>query len=158
MLKTVTISALFSLALAMEVQAAPAAPPPPSPPYGAPISLAQAKQVATAADAELKRRKMDGAVIAVVQPDGSLVYFEKMDKASYVSNEFALAKARTAAITLHATGGFGPGMSAPPLPDLVGLPGGVPIVIGGKTVGAIGVSGAEGVDGAIAEAAASSAR
>ena len=79
-------------------------------------TLAQAKRVAAVADAELKRRKIVGAVIAVVQPDGSLVYFEKMDKSTYVSNEFALAKARTAAITLHATGGSCPGTSSPAPP------------------------------------------
>ena len=155
MLKTVTISALFSLALVMGAEAAPPVPAP-APPYGAPITLAQAKKVAAAAEAEIARRKAEGAVIAVVQPDGSLVYFEKMDGSTYVSNEFALGKARTAAITLRATGGFGPGVTVPPLPDLVGLPGGVPIVIGGKTVGAIGVSGVEGGDGAVAALAAAS--
>lgn len=140
-----SLTPLFFLS-AMSVGAVAAAndPPPPAPPYGAPITLGQAKAVAAAVDAELAREKIDGAVIAVVQPDGSLVYFEKMDHSTYVSNEFALAKARTAAVTLHATGGFGPGMSSPPLPDLIGLPGGVPIVVGGKTIGAVGVSGVEG--------------
>ena len=148
-LKSLT-SLLFLSAMTAGANAAASAPPPPSPPYGPPITLAQAKTVASAADAELVREKNDGAVIAIVQPDGSLVYFEKMDKSTYVSNDFALAKARTAATTLHATGGFGPGMSAPPLPGLIGLPGGVPIVIGGKTVGAIGVSGTEGQDAKVA--------
>ncbi len=152
---------LATLLLTSAAGAAPAAPSPaapPSPPYGAPITLAEAKTVAAAADAALAREKIDSAVIAIVQPDGSLVFFEKMDGSTYVSIEFAQAKARTAAITRHATGGMGPPGGAPPLPDLIGLPGGVPIVIGGKTVGAIGVSGVEGGDAKVAETAAAAVK
>lgn len=123
--------------------AAPPPPPPIAPAYGPPISLAAAKKIAHAAEAAARRAGAAGDVIAIVQPDGSLVYFEKLDRATYASIEFAQAKARTAAV-LRMASGPGPNNGAPPLPDLIGLPGGLPIVIGGKTVGAIGVSGTEG--------------
>jgi glc operon protein GlcG len=128
------------------------APPQVAPAYGASITLAQAKKVIAAAEAEAAKMHADGAVFAVVQPSGALVLFEKMDESTYVSIEIAQAKAHTAAITRRATGWSPPG--GPPLPDLIGLPGGVPIVVNGRTVGAIGVSGVEGGgDAAIAQAA-----
>jgi glc operon protein GlcG len=118
-----------------------------APPYGTPITLAEAKKIAGAAEAAARRAGALGEVIAIVQPDGSLVYFEKFDRATYVSIEFAQGKARTAAVTRMPTGGFGPNSGPPPLPSLIGLPGGLPIVIAGRTVGAIGVSGTESVPG-----------
>ena len=135
---------LLSAAL-LASTAAVAAPPPPvmAPAYGPPISLAMAKKIAQAAESAARRAGAAGDVIAIVQPDGSLVYFEKLDRATYASIEFAQAKARTAAV-LRMPSGPGPDNGPPPLPDLIGLPGGLPIVIGGKTVGAIGVSGTEG--------------
>ena len=122
-------------------------PPKAAPPYGPPITLAEAKKIARAAEDAARRAGALSDVIAIVQPDGFLVYFEKFDRATYVSIEFAQAKARTAAITRMPTGGFGPNSSPPPLPSLIGLPGGLPIVIDGRTVGAIGVSGTESVPG-----------
>ena len=178
MRRVILLSMFLSSTTVVVAYAAPPQIPPlsPSPPYGAPITLAEAKTVAAAANSELAREKADGAVIAIVQPDGSLVYFEKMDGSTYVSIEFAQAKARTAAITRHATGEMGPPGTAEPMPDLlaeavnhvvnalpgaveplhnlIALPGGVPIVIGGRTVGAIGVSGVEGGDAKVAEIAA----
>jgi len=137
------------LPAALLASTAAIAGPPPSPPpqmapaYGPPITLAQAKAIAHAAEAAALRAGAFGDVIAIVQPDGSLVYFEKLDRATYVSIEFAQAKARTAAVMRMQTGP-GPHNESPPLPNLIGLQGGLPIVIGGRTVGAIGVSGTEG--------------
>lgn len=142
----------FALAQNPPPTQAAAAPSAPAPEYGANITLAQARRVLAAAEAEASRRGAAGAVFAIVQPNGALVLFEKLDGSTYVSIEFAQAKARTAAITRRATGGGPPG--GPPLPGLIGLPGGVPIVIDGHTVGAIGVSGVEGADVAVAQAAA----
>ena len=137
------------LASCLLASTAVAAQPPPAkaaPPYGRPITLAQAKTIAHAAARAARRAGATGDVIAIVQPDGSLVYFEKFDRATYASIEFAQAKARTAAV-LRMPSGPGPNGGAPPLPDLIGLPGGLPIVIHGRTIGAIGVSGTEGVPG-----------
>jgi glc operon protein GlcG len=150
---------LFGITLLVAVSAT-AEPPSPSqvltPPYGAPIALELAKKAAAAAEKEALRVGENGAVIAVVQPNGELVYFEKLDDSTYVSIEFAQSKARTAAVTRHATGGWGPNATYPsPDPKLTTLPGGLPIVIGGRTVGAIGVSGvhARGADDASVAAA-----
>src|SRR5215208_7742787 len=61
---------------------APAPPlPPPSPPYGAPITLEQAKKAADGAEAEARKRNMN-MVIAIVEPSGELVYFRRMDGAN----------------------------------------------------------------------------
>jgi glc operon protein GlcG len=154
MLKQTAVALLLVAAFSgARIQAAepPAAPPDPAPVYGSNITLAQAKRVLAAAEAQAAKMHAGGAVFAIVQPGGTLVLFEKMDDSSYVSIEFAQAKARTAAITRRATGG-GPG-GAPPMPDLIGLPGGLPIVVKGRTIGAIGVSGVEGGDAAVAQAA-----
>jgi uncharacterized protein GlcG (DUF336 family) len=133
--------------------ASPAAPPKMAPPYGAPITLAQAKAVMAAAEAEAGKLNANGAVFAVVQPSGALVLFEKMDGSTYISIQFAQAKARASALYRAPSGPLPPGASA--LPDMIPLPGGVPIVIGGRTVGALGVSGVEGgQDVKVAEAAA----
>lgn len=155
MLKQTAIAlTLIAASSGATTQAAEPAPAPPesAPVYGPNITLAQAKRVLAAAEVQAAKMHADGAVFAIVQPSGTLVLFEKMDDSSYVSIEFAQAKARTAAITRRATGG-GPG-GAPPTPDLIGLPGGLPIVVKGRTIGAIGVSGVEGGgDTAIAQAA-----
>ena len=154
---THTAIALFLAAALCGSPAQPAEPPAaaapqPAPVYGSNITLAQAKKVLAAAEAQAAKLHAEGAVFAIVQPNGALVLFEKMDDSTYVSIEFAQAKARTAAIARRATGGA-PG-SSPPAPDLIGLPGGLPIVVNGRTIGAIGVSGVEaGGDTAIAQAA-----
>lgn len=143
------LSTLLTSAAAVAQQ--PVAPPQMkwAPPYGPPITLAQAKRVAHAAAEAARHAGALGVVLAIVQPDGSLVYFEKSDGSTYFSIEFAQAKARSAAVMRIATGSGrhnGP-PGPPPLPGLVNAPGGLPIVINGKTVGAIGVSGTEGVLG-----------
>jgi glc operon protein GlcG len=135
---------ILSLTAVSAIAEPPSVPPPQvqAPPYGAPITLELAKKAAAAAEKAALGAGENGAAIAVVQPSGALIYFEKLDDSTYVAIEFAQAKARTAALTRHATGGWGPN-AAFPSPDatLTTLPGGLPIVIGGRTVGAIGVSG-----------------
>jgi uncharacterized protein GlcG (DUF336 family) len=118
-----------------------AQPLPLAPPYGTPITLSQARKAASIVEAEAARLGNKRVVIAVVDPSGLLVLFEKMDEATNVSVQFAIAKARTAAIGRRETSmAFG---LDTPLPDLISLPGGVPIVVGDRTIGAIGVSGVE---------------
>ncbi len=146
------LTAALCGAPAQSAEPPPGAPPQPAPLYGSNITLAQAKKVLAAAEALAVKMHSNGAVFAIVQPSGALVLFEKMDDSTYVSIEFAQAKARTAAIARRATGGM-PG-GPPPTPDLIGLPGGLPIVVDGRTIGAIGVSGVEGGgETAIAQAA-----
>ena len=140
---------------------APAAPPaPPSAggtpdampfdiPYGQSIGLEQAKQVMAAAEAEAKKRnwKMN---IAVVDTNGELVQFERMEGAQIASGSISIGKARTAARFRRESRAFynafesGHGYVATLDPTLVASPGGFPLVEGGKLIGAVGCSGGTG--------------
>ena len=115
-----------------------------APEYGMPILLAQAKQLAASVMAQANRDGELDIVVAVVHPSGDLIYFEKMDKSTYVSIDLAQHKAIMAARFRIASGNLPP--SGDTIPDAIGLSGGLPIVYQGKTIGAIGVSGAESND------------
>src|SRR4051812_8848176 len=71
-------------ALAQTASAPPVPAAPPAPPYGAPITLAQAKTAIAAAEAEARKQGWL-MVIVVVEPNGALVMSEKMDGAQYGS-------------------------------------------------------------------------
>jgi uncharacterized protein GlcG (DUF336 family) len=131
-------------------------------PYGEPINLEQAKKVAAAAEAEMKKRNWRGMCIAIVGPSGDLVYFEKDDSCQYASINIAQHKARTAAryrrptVVFERLLGKGNFFSyLPTLDDVIASRGGNPIVVGGKVIGAIGASGGSGSqDDAISQAGA----
>ena len=117
-------------------------------PYGAPISNADAKKAAAAALAEAAKNHWNMAV-AVVDPNGTLVYYEKMDNTQLGSANVAVDKARSAALYKRPTKAFqdalasgGAGMRVLGLQGAVPVEGGVPIIADGKIIGAIGVSGA----------------
>jgi glc operon protein GlcG len=116
-------------------------------PYGAPISLEDAKKAAAPALAEARKNNWTMAV-SIVDPSGNLVYYEKMDNTQLGSAQVAIAKARSAALFKRPTKAFqdalaagGPGMRILKLDGAVAVEGGIPIVMDGKIVGAIGVSG-----------------
>jgi glc operon protein GlcG len=131
-----------------------------APPYGPPISLAAAKKAAAAALAAVTQNKFVPYVIAIVDPAGRLVYFERMDNAQYGSIRIALDKARSAALFRRPTKVFedilAKGRTAIlALSGAVPLEGGVPLVADGKIVGAIGASAGTGPqDGIVAAAGA----
>jgi glc operon protein GlcG len=115
--------------------------------YGPPIGLESAKQAAAAALAEARRNSWT-MVVAVVDIAGELVYFEKMDDAQNGSVKVAVAKARSAALFKRPTKAFqdalaagGDGLRVLGLEGAVPVEGGVPLVIGDRIVGAIGLSG-----------------
>jgi uncharacterized protein GlcG (DUF336 family) len=137
--------------------AAPAAPPPP---YGAPITTDQAKAAAAAAIAEAKKNNWFYA-IAVVEPSGDLVHFERMDNTQYASTKIAQVRARSAALFRRPTKAFADrvaqqnDLSVLALVDANWAEGGVPIVVNGKLIGAIGASGGtQPQDGQVAKAGA----
>jgi uncharacterized protein GlcG (DUF336 family) len=106
-----------------------------------------AKQVAAPALAEAARNNWAMAV-AVVDGAGDLVYFEKMNATQAGSVAIAINKARSAARFKRPTKAFqellasgGDGLRVLGLEGAVPVEGGVPIVIDGKVVGAVGVSG-----------------
>ena len=125
---------------------APAAPPA----YGEQITIEQAKKAAAAAAEEAKKINTFMA-IAVVSPSGDLVYFEKMDNTQYASVNIAIHKARTAARFRRPTSSFeervaggGVGITLLTLDDVIASPGGNPIIVNGKIIGALGLSGGTG--------------
>ena len=128
-------------------------------PFGAPITAEQAKSVIAAAEAEAKKRdwKMN---IAVVDWGGNLVAFERMDGAQLASIEISQHKARTAATYRRETKIFEGGIQGGntyllTLDGIIASRGGIPLVEGGKIIGAIGCSGGTGSqDEAVAKAGA----
>jgi glc operon protein GlcG len=116
-------------------------------PYGAPITLEQAKKVAAPAMAEAAKNNWNMAV-AIVDPSGNLVYYEKMDATQLGSANLAIEKARSAALFKRPTktfqdalAGGGDGLRVLKVPGGVPIEGGLPILVEGKIAGAIGVSG-----------------
>ena len=163
-------SALVLGTTALAQQPAPSAPPAaspgpapvPPPDYGPPITNEQAKGVAAAAFAEAKKNNWRMA-IAIVGPAGELVYFEKMDGTQMASAKIAQGKARTAVMFRRPSKSFADQYAAgntaimtfPERP--VASEGGVPIVVNGKIIGAVGASGGTGQQDGVAAAAGASA-
>ncbi|HEY6267937.1 MAG TPA: heme-binding protein [Candidatus Acidoferrum sp.] len=117
-------------------------------PYGPAISLENAKKAAAPALAEAAKNNWTMAV-AIVGPAGNLIYYEKMDNTQLGSAEVAIDKARTAALFKRPTKAFqdalaagGDGLRVLGLKGVTPVEGGIPLVMDGKIVGAIGVSGA----------------
>jgi uncharacterized protein GlcG (DUF336 family) len=130
------------------------------PVYGEPINLETAKKVAAAAAAEVKKRDWHGMCIAVVDPHGELVYFERDDVCQFASISISIHKARAAARYRRPTLVFerlrAKGFNfayLTTLDEVIASRGGNPLMVGGKIVGAIGVSGGAGAqDDAISQA------
>jgi glc operon protein GlcG len=119
-------------------------------PYGETIDIAAAKKVAAAAEAEATKRHWP-MCISVVGPSGDLVYFERMDNCQFASISISQHKARAAAKYRRPTvvferllgkGAFFTYLGS--LDDVIMSRGGNPLVVDGKIIGAIGVSGGTG--------------
>ena len=117
------------------------------PSYGPPITTELAKKVAAAALAEARANNWTMAA-AVVDPGGILVYFEKIDDTQNASPRIAIDKARSAALFKRPTKTFqdsvekgGIGLRVMTLRGAMPVEGGVPLIVDGKIVGGLGVSG-----------------
>jgi uncharacterized protein GlcG (DUF336 family) len=129
--------------------------------YGPPITLDAAKKIAVPAFAEARKNGWTMAV-AIVDPAGDLVYFERMDNTQLGSINTAILKARSAAHFKRPTKVFqdmvasgGEGLRALGLEGAMPVEGGIPLVVDGKIIGAIGASGGTSAqDGQCAKAAA----
>jgi len=122
---------------------APAAPPP----YGPAITLEQAKKAMASAEAEARKNNWN-VVIAIVDSGGNIVMLQRLDDTQFGSIDVARQKAHTAVAFRRPTKVFqdliaqgGVNLRLLKLEGASPLEGGVPIVLGGKIVGAIGVSG-----------------
>ena len=123
------------------------------------LTLAAARTAVAAAEAEATRRGL-GVVIVVVDDAGTVIELTRMDTAQVASVNVGIGKARTAAIYRRPSRDFEEQIrdgrvAALALADATPLQGGVPVLIGGRVVGAVGVSGdSPQVDEAIAIAGA----
>ena len=118
------------------------------PDYGPSITTAQAKKLAAGVLAECGKNSWNVAV-AIVDPHGFLVYFERMENTQYASMDIAVGKARSAATYRRPTRAFADainkgGPATATLPGVFASPGGLPIMADGKVVGGVGVSGVTG--------------
>ena len=118
------------------------------PGYGPAVTVTQAKKIAAGVVAECAKNNWNVAV-AIVDPHGTLVYYEKMEDTQYASADIAIGKAKAAATYRRPTRVFAEvinkgGPATATLPGVFASPGGVPIFVGGKVTGAVGVSGVTG--------------
>jgi glc operon protein GlcG len=109
------------------------------------LTLSAARKIVTAAEAEATRRGL-GVVIVVVDDSGAVIELARMDSAQVASVNVGIGKAKTAAIYRRPSRVFEEQIrdgrvAALALADATPLQGGVPVVINGRVVGAVGVSG-----------------
>jgi uncharacterized protein GlcG (DUF336 family) len=117
------------------------------------LTLDAARKVAAAAEAEARKNNWNVA-IAVVDDGGQMVLFHRLDGAKLVAIDIALRKARTAVFFQQETKGLeeevtkGGRTALLPIDGFMPLEGGVPLVVDGQVVGAVGVSGVTGAQDA----------
>ena len=117
------------------------------------LTLEDVKKIAAAAEAEATANKW-GVVISIVDDGGHLLWLQRLDGAAPISSYIAPAKAKTAALGKRESkiyedminGGRVSFLSAPQIDGM--LEGGVPIVVDGHVVGAVGVSGVKSAEDA----------
>jgi glc operon protein GlcG len=117
------------------------------------LTLDDAKKIAAACEAEAKKNNWP-VCISIVDDGGHLIWLQRMDGTAPVSSHIAPAKARTAALGRRETkiyedminNGRVSFLSAPEIEGM--LEGGVPIVVEGQYVGAVGVSGVKSAEDA----------
>jgi len=147
---------MFALACALALSAGsalaqtPAAPAPSAatPPYGPPITLDQAKRAMAAAELEAAKNSWQVA-ITILDSGGNMIMFHRVDNAQLSATTVSEGKARTALEFKRpskalddAIAAGGAGMRLLALKDITPLEGGLPVIVDGKIIGAIGVSGA----------------
>jgi glc operon protein GlcG len=159
-LLTLSLGTILVIAAAsVGAQQQPATPPPPPPAYGPPITLEVAKKVMAGAEAEAKKNNWN-VVIAVLDSGGNLVMLHRLDGTQIGSIDVAREKAYSAVAFRRPTKVFedlvgqgGMNLRILRLSGASPLEGGLPIVMDGKLVGGIGVSGVTSAqDGQIARA------
>jgi uncharacterized protein GlcG (DUF336 family) len=139
---------LIAVFLVFGAGIASAQAPAPPPPYGGQMTLDQAKKAMAASEAEAKKNNWN-VVIAIVDAGGNLMMLQRMDNTQWGSVEVARQKARASAAFRRPTKAFQDGIAQGGVNlrilNLTGdagvLEGGVPVVVGGQIIGAIGVSG-----------------
>jgi glc operon protein GlcG len=146
---------MLALACAFALSAGPALaqqPPAPAPsaatlPYGPPITLDQAKRAMAAAELEAAKNSWQVA-ITILDSGGNMIMFHRVDNAQLSATTVSEGKARTALEFKRpskalddAIAGGGAGMRLLALKAITPIEGGIPVIVDGKIIGAIGVSG-----------------
>jgi len=154
MLTSLAIGAAMLFAAEARAQA-PASPPAPLV-YGPGLTLELARKAVAAAEAEAKKNGWFMA-IAVTTNGGHLVHFARMDGTQFASINIAQHKAKAAATFRRPTKAFADAIAASPgnvalltLDGIIASEGGIPLVVGGKMIGAMGCSGATGQQDGVA--------
>jgi len=144
-MRRLMIAAAIAASVVASPLAAQTAPAPPA--YGPPISFDAAKKALAAAEAEAKKNNWTVA-IAIVDSAGKLAAFSKVDNTQHASVDIAIGKAVTANNFKRPTKALqdaiaqgGAGLRLLAVQGITPLEGGVPIVVDGKIIGGIGVSG-----------------
>ena len=142
-LKMLAGACAIALAALLPATAQPAPPPP----YGPPIGIENARKVMAAAEQDAVRNNW-AVVVAIIDSGGHVVMLHRFDNVQLSSIEISQGKAKTALMFKRPTkvlddaiSSGGTGLRFLALKDIVPLEGGLPIVVDGKIIGAIGVSG-----------------
>ena len=150
MCRRLALAGAFAVAAGLATVSAPALAQTqaPIPPYGPVITLDQAKRAMAAAELEAAKNSWQVA-ITILDSGGNLVMFHKADNTQLASIAASEGKARTALTFKRpskalddAIAAGGAGLRLLAVKDITPLEGGIPILVDGKIVGAIGVSGA----------------
>ena len=141
--RSLKIRTLAAIGLASASLLAAAQSPPP---YGLSINIEQAKQAMVAAEAEARKNSWQ-VVISIVDTGGHLVMLQRLE-AQNASVDISIGKARTAVNFRRPTKALEDGMATGgstlrilAVRDALPLQGGLPIIVDGKIIGGIGVSG-----------------
>ena len=136
------------LAAFLAIAGSASAQQPSTPPYGPAITLDDAKRAMSAAELEAAKNAWQVA-ITILDSGGNLVMFHKMDNTQLASITASEGKARTALTFKRSSKALddaiaagGAGLRLLAVKDITPLEGGLPILVDGRIVGAIGVSGA----------------
>ena len=149
MLRMLALACAFALSAGPVLAQQPAAPAPSAatPPYGPPITLDQAKRAMAAAELEAAKNSWQVA-ITILDSGGNMIMFHRADNAQLSATTVSEGKARTALEFKRpskalddAIAAGGAGMRLLALKNITPIEGGLPMIVDGKIIGAIGVSG-----------------
>jgi glc operon protein GlcG len=146
MFRMLALACALALSAGSALAQAPTAPSAASP-YGPPITLDQAKRAMAAAELEAAKNSWQVA-ITILDSGGNMIMFHRVDNAQLSATTVSEGKARTALEFKRpskalddAIAAGGAGMRLLALKAITPIEGGIPVIVDGKIIGAIGVSG-----------------
>ena len=110
------------------------------------LTLEDCRKISDAAEAEARKNKWN-VCIAILDDGGHLLHLARMDGASPANARIAIEKGRTAAESRRSTAAWQERIKTRPellrMPDITPIQGGLPIVVEGICIGAVGISGVQ---------------